>query len=1406
MTRQSPSYRTNRNLFSNHYLSNRLRETDQWTEPETAAVRDAYEEIRGLYEDRAHRVDDYSEAQLEEEFIKPVFDALGIQYNVQQTVSDVNRRPDYGFFETAAAADVAFDREDPYAEAVAVADAKFWGRKLDTRGDKLREFENPSYQIHVYLEETAASWAVLTNGRQWRLYYGPTSHRLDSYYEIDLPELLSRVAEGGEGSLEAFREFYLFFRHEAFVPDERGDCFLDDVYEQSNRFSEELGADLQDNIYEAIRVLAAGFLDTNDDLDRDDLDDETLDLIHDSSLIYLYRLIFVLYAESEERDLLPTDNEVYESQFSLNSRKETVAAELDATGTAYHDWQTRLWEELDDLFTLIDQGSEAMGIPPESLQVPAYNGGLFDTDPGADADEESRFLATHEVDDSHLARVIDLLSRQETGDGAGASPGAGTDAEAGAVGSPEKTFVDYSSLDVRQLGSIYEGLLEYELNLASEPKTLDDDGDSETYESAGADAADEEIVVEPGEVYLTTDSGERKSTGSYYTPEYVVEYIVEETLGPQVDAIREELLDEHVDATGDRGFAERFTEEILDLTVLDPAMGSGHFLVNAVDYLAREIIDAREKQDRQAVDDDRAEDIEITTDDGERRDINWARRQVAKQCLYGVDVNPLATELAKVSLWLRTLAAGKPLAFLDHHLKTGNSLVGSNIYEVLSNGDSGQATLDDFRAARTRTLSHVQGLMADLVDIENDDLASIKQMQATYEEMRSDPLYRRLFELANVHTAERFGLDVPDDAYRRMAGAIESEAEWNETVTGEDWFVSAQAMADEELFFHWELEFPEVFVNGDGRAGGFDAVIGNPPWGASISKPTKDYIAEQLSLNPSASDTFAAFTKLSGNLDCEDARFGMILPSGWQTSDKYAEFREWTVENYSLSKIVNLPYDVFSEAYVDTSIFVLDRQASRKTEGEVGVINYGRKERVNEIDNDEDGLEAVDYSRWFAEALDPEDEFEFISYLPPRELSVEEKVAERGVPLREIADVQRGITPFDLAKEPGQNRSPALDGDLRRYRYTFTGNSYVEYHEDIAEYKPERYFQGDRLILRELISRQFRLQLARTDQDFVTNKSYQSILLEDESYRLGYLLGVLNSKLLSFYHIKQSAVALRDDFPKIVLSETRSLPIPEITDEESSEISVDPSQVQFDSETEEIKLNGDTTVSVGTTQETQRVISELTTHLMDLRSNYEALNLDLESYLGEYRTGPTVDDLGFVQICEGKSLIKETTEQRPNLMAGRAVVNVESDNSVEIKISGRFKPDDDRDVETDQWGYTESKPIPALRITDLTQNEALLLKNFVPVAVDRGLSNFRKEAAKSISLVDRLLRLELPEMNDVRERVERYSEVAARGEELKTQIVGIDDLLDQIVYRLFGLSADEIAVVEDSIVTRKLTE
>ncbi|WP_096394503.1 Eco57I restriction-modification methylase domain-containing protein [Halorubrum trapanicum] len=1382
---RSLTYRTNRDLFSNHYLDEHLPETEAWEEVDSEELEAAYEEIVDLYEREKDTAPKRNESQLEEKFIRPMFRKLGIPFEVEESTSRTQRRPDYGFFESDDAARSAFERReeggDFYESAVAVADAKRWGRPLDTRGsgEHERDFENPSYQIHVYLQETPARWAVLTDGKKWRLYYGPTSHRLDSYYEIDLPTVLET------GDLEEFKYFYLFFRHGAFLEDAGGDCFLDEVYDESNVFAQDLGEDLQDNIYEAIKVLSEGYL----QYPENDLDEGDLDLIHDASLIYLYRLIFVLYAEAEGRDLLDTDNGIYEESYSLNSLKQEIAAELDSGDPKYRDWQDDLSSRLDELFELIDQGSKSRGIPEDDLHIPAYNGGLFRTDPDPDDGAEARFLAEHTVGDAHLARVVELLTRSRQGDGEG------------------KIFVDYSSLDVRHLGSIYEGLLEYQLHVADEPLTLDDG----EYAPVDEDADAEDVAVEPGEVYLTTGSGERKATGSYYTPEYVVEYIVDETLGPLVDDIREDLVG--YDSYSEGGFADEFAERVFDLKILDPAMGSGHFLTSAVDYLAREIIDAQERQAAQ-------QGVE-TVD--EERDINWARRKVAQRCIYGVDLNPLATELAKVSLWLRTLAAEQPLAFLDHHLKTGNSLVGSDIEDVLANGDDadandGQLTLEQsFAHTRQQALEHVMDRFQSLLAIDNETLEDAKEMEDVYDAVREDPLYQHLLAMANVHTAERFGLDVPSDADKRMAEALRADS-WSD-IEGQDWFTSAQAMAADERFFHWELEFPVAFYDEDGGRkadAGFDAVIGNPPYirGRSLPEEYKSYLNKEFETAHKSYDIYVLFLELAIKNINPNGLSSMIVPRSLLSESYGEKIREKMLDETRISSISDyLGVDVFDGVSVINCIPVLRKKQGSQTENEIQI-------RVMQSDQEYSIRQDLFYQTpqyTYRIGLTPElqsvlsnlnqqkvtiGDVCYVSYSVAAHSEVEDKgkdeyifeqkINEKCVPFAEGKEISRYAIDWDgryLEYDPEILRRPSLPELFENTNIAIkgiSGNSGIS-----AAYNDDSYYLGYPAIC--LTLKHYLKDIGRSDISFSTENINQS-----KNHDLRFILSILNSKLMKLYF----DIMIFSTSQTIYSTDIREIPLPDIeqnsrreTDESVKEYqdilddylnsNLAPREFLSDLDTDENELNQYT------------MLVSLSDRMNKLSSAVLDLNTDILDYLGNYENGPRLPDVGLFQPS-ASNVLDATTEEYEKLRVGD--VRAERDGTrVTISATARYKPDDEDAHETDTYGYTETEFVEAFTLVDCSEAEAALVAAFVPVAVDDEIAGFRDNATKTNSLVDRLKAITLPDPDDVADDLDRYVETKARADELDAKIAETDRLIDEIVYDLYDLTEEEIEIVEAAV-------
>lgn len=1370
-----------------------LPETDAWDEITEEELLEAREGFRNLWDDVEGLVSHLNESSLESNFIRPVFDELGIPFEVEQTVQQSRRRPDYGFFESQNAIEEAFDHAndggDFYRNAIAVADAKRWDRPLDTRGAKQEDYQNPSYQIDQYLRQTETTWAVLTNGRHWRLYYKPTSHRLDSYYEVDLPEILEN------GSLDDFKYFYLFFRHEAFVPDTTGDCFLDDVHGESNTFAQALGEDLRDNIYEAIKVLAEGFLHYSDN----DLDEDDLSLVHDSSLIYLYRLIFVLYAEAEGRELLDTDNDFYEDRYSLNALKQEVAADLDSADTHFPGWDDELWSRINKLFELIDEGSRAQNIPEDELHVPAYNGGLFRTDPMQTDDPESVFLAKNQVGDAHLAKVIDLLTRSQNG------------------ANGDKTFVDYSSLDIRHLGGIYEGLLEYQLNIAEEPLTVED-GQYTTAEE------DDTIEVAEGDVYLTTDSGERKATGSYYTPEYVVEYIVENTLGPLVDDIREDLVGSESYKEG--GFAVEFANRVFQLKILDPAMGSGHFLTSAVNYLAREIIQAQERQAEQ-------QGIETVNEDW---DIYWARRQVAQKCIYGVDVNPLAVELSKVSLWLRTLAAEQPLAFLDHHLKTGNSLVGSDIDDVLtvdeSSPDGHQLTLQEsFDQTRRKALKHVTDRFEELLAIDNETLGDIKEMENVYSDVQDDPLYQKLLAMANVHTASKFGVDVPDNAYTDMAEALRDDS-WDEKVEEEwdDWFPEAQNTANQNRFFHWELEFPIAFYDQDGnRKGdaGFDVVLGNPPYLAFQvgTETSRKYFSDNYRTAHRNYDVYVLFVEKGINLlKNEDGWFSYIIPNKFITSQYGNELKEFIPEQTQVESLIDFgDGDVFEDATNYVCIPIL------RTGENAGPTRY------MENSNPQEAIQSASRGNDWAEIpvdamknwnLLNNDVYQVLSKIEeyPKLVSLTETIFEGARPGGE--KIYYDIEDEDIEDELLKPFIKAEDIDpyhitndgkqiIFPYRKTGTGyellpisdfpnaRKYLEEQEsniygktgtgsdiEYGYYHVPKHLEDEDLILCPDISKQSEFSIHREDTPVFPNTVY-AIKPDTIPETLEYLVAVLNSSLLEA-KLKSMSPSVRGGYYRYKTEYLEQLPIKRIDVDTESGL---PEDII------ENYLDGSITVSeIIESLETDKHAHDLLTDLASRRSEYTAnhssIDISLLNYLGNYADGSKLPDFGLFQPSDS-NILDSTTDEYEKLRIGKVKTESENDQ-VTIYASARYKPENVDNYETDRWGYTETNYNKAFTLTNLNDIEVTLVEEFVPIAASEGdgFANYRGNATKTKSPIDRLKELELPELDDISDDLRRYLEVKESADGLETSIQKIDQLINETVYDLYGLSDREIKVLE----------
>ncbi len=911
----------NQGLFADRYLTGeeRLLALPEWREAE--GVQEAFEAIRDIYDQHAARFTDATnEAQTEEDFIQPVLrEALSWEYEVQEPIAGVNRVPDYALLtspDDKGQIQPLKGTPELWEHVTAVGDAKRWEQDLDRR----RGDETPSIQITNYLYRSKVRWGILTNGRHWRLYEQDKARGGDTYYECDLVDLLNA------GDLEAFKWFYLFFRRDAFVPVRDEKSFVELVFEGSERYRTEVGDDLKEAVYDALRTLMNGFLAfERNGLDAED--EDQLKQVHDLSLTVLYRLLFLLYAE--DKDLLPTADPHYRD-YSLLATQQDINRRLRAGGT-YAATGPGLWHHLMDICGLIDKGLR----DGDRQVIPAYNGGLFSCERYPEiAYDPQEGVPRWEIGDAYLAEAIDQVAyRRERWD------------------EPTDNDVDYATLDVQHLGSIYEGLLELRPAVAEEPM-IEQPGASgkpplvkKKSEVSKPKKVRGQTPREfaPGEVYLVTDRGERKATGSYYTPKYIVDYIVEHTVGElaeeaaaEVHQRWQQIASEHacespedldaLIASAENGTKRQrlehkrlsLLEPYLSLKILDPAMGSGHFLVGAADYLSLAMatdpylppIPAAEQGNPQA----------------------YYKRQIVQHCLYGVDLNPLAVELAKLSLWLHTVSRDKALSFLDHHLRCGNSLIGARLQEDLSNpppavGGGEQAGEGPQLAMRFDATLERNDLVAFLdafrriVEAPVGDAGIERQKDAWYREM--DERRNAYRQVANVWLAPYFGVQVTPAQYGSALEALRAgrgSDQWRE-LTGQEWFRQAQDVGgrDGRRFFHWELEFPEAFFQvQQSRADwkpederGFDAVIGNPPYVTTgrlreRDMPTWAYLANRWgSASHGKFDLYLIFVELGMRWIREPGRFGMIVPNKWMQSDAGQPLRELTAGTQCLDLVVD---------------------------------------------------------------------------------------------------------------------------------------------------------------------------------------------------------------------------------------------------------------------------------------------------------------------------------------------------------------------------------------------------------------------------------------------------------------------------------------------------------------------
>ncbi len=750
------------------------------------------------------------------------------------------------------------------------------------------------------LRGTGAPAGLLFNGTSLRLISAP---RGESSGWLDF-RVADMVQTAGRPIAAAMR-LLLNERRLLTVPRQQR---LAGLLAESRKFQNEVSERLAEQVLHALYELLRGFQAAHDATKgellavplRDNPDD-----IYRGLLTLVLRLVFLLYAE--ERDLLPQDD-AYLSGYSLSGLHQRLTEDA-AQHPDTMDQRYGAYAQLLALFRMVHDGAHS-----GAMKLPPRHGALFDP-------ERYRFLEGRGHIIGGARRVSERIEAPWVSDGT-----IHRVLEKLVVLGGER--ISYRALDVEHIGSVYQTMMGFRLEQASgrsiaiksgkkhgAPATVDLEAllqqepgrrakwlqertdrkltdktrkamaQAETLEDAHA-ALDSTIDKDATPDWVAADaivlqpSEERRRSGSHYTPRELTEPIVRTTLDPILNRLREE-----------HGGAP-LPAQILDLKVCDPAMGSGAFLVEACRQLADALVDAWRAHDA------------VPNIPPDETEIIFARRLIAQRCLYGVDRNPVAVDLAKLSLWLITLARDHPLTFLDHSLRHGDALVGLTKRQIGAfhwKGDapSFQAGFEALETEqRLKNASELRQRIREAPDDTPD-----WELRRLWDDARSEASNVRL--LGDLALAAFFEGAKPKDRERRRA-EFAAEVSAGHAGRYRSWLDELRDGDPPMAPFHWEIEFPEVFEreNANPRANaGFDAVVGNPPFAGKNSVAAanvsgyQDWLKEMHEESHGNADLVAHFFRRTFTLIRPTGALGLIATNTIAQGDTRSTGLRWICEH-----------------------------------------------------------------------------------------------------------------------------------------------------------------------------------------------------------------------------------------------------------------------------------------------------------------------------------------------------------------------------------------------------------------------------------------------------------------------------------------------------------------------------
>lgn len=921
--------------------------------------------------------------------------------------------------------------------------------KLDRRSAALStdRSRSPAFALQDYLNDNDdALWGLVTNGVLIRLMRDNASLTRPAYIEADLTQIFANE------DAASFSILWLMIHRSRFgqTGAPATDCALERWRDAGSREGEAARERLADQVEIALKCLGSGFLEANPEL-AGKLKSGEINLTEwfNELLRLVYRLIFLMVAE--DRNLLHPEKAKAEAR-KLYAEGYSLAVLRNQC------FRAATWDKHFDRFEGVKILFKALAHGEERLALPAL-GGLF-------AEDMLPHLESARLRNKAFMEALYRLSWLS--DKAGMVP------------------VNWRAMETEELGSVYESLLELQPQLGDDGKTL----------NFASEAAEQK-------------GNQRKTSGSYYTPDSLVQALLDTALDPVLDQCETE--------------ADDPVKALLKLSVIDPACGSGHFLLAAARRIATRV--ARIRADGTP----------------SLADFRHALRDVARSCLHGVDRNPMAVELTKVALWIETVDPGLPLGFFDAQIRCGDALLGVFDLKLLQDGipdaaykplagddkDTAKYYLQANRDAKKGqggfdfgtgqvAMPEMKPLAVDFSgfrDLPEDTVEQIDAKAKRFEQLRGGQTFARTRTAADLYIAAFL---LP-----KLSGAPAGPSARTVPTTEELWLALNQGKVREAMAgapqvarkaraFHWPLEFPDVM-----QRGGFDVIIGNPPYGASPSAklPSRKILATAFEDDVDSSNICNYFIAQSFHIGNRSASIGYILPKSITYVSSYQKTRSFITRRSKLTLLADCGV-AFKDVGLEQILLTFAATGASVSSTAVACFEEGVLTPLDHRSAD------IWLERGYWEI-----------HLTADRLKIAQAIESIGTPLSQICLPDGGIfrglglqskrslhieknNDFAIPVLGGKNISSFVMWNEADEPYIYVNSK----HPELASDSAFRRQLVRRIALKNISSSVIKVEATLLDDKCITLDTINSIVLSEiNNYPYDYVLAYLNSKISNWY-------------------------------------------------------------------------------------------------------------------------------------------------------------------------------------------------------------------------------------------------------------------------------------------------